>query len=210
MPGVFVVVEGPEGAGKTTLAQHLAQRVRANGYEVLAVREPGGTDTAEAARALVLDPAMDWTPVAELFLILVARAELVERIVRPRLADSRTVVISDRFDLSTEAYQIAGRGLPRAEVLEANRLATGGLRPDLTLVLDVPPEVGRERQSLQGKAPDRMEQETLAWHERVASAFRGAEGEGIVHLDALMPPDELAEAAWECLEPLLGGTRQPG
>jgi dTMP kinase len=206
MPGVFLVVEGPEGAGKTTLVQHLVPRIRERGYDVLAVREPGGTDTAEAARDLVLDPRMEWTPVAELFLILVARAELVERVIRPRLTDPQVVIISDRFDLSTEAYQIAGRGLPRDAVLAANRLATDGVRPDLTLVLDIPSAVGRERQVLEGKAPDRMEQEDLVWHERVAGAFRDASGPGIVHLDARMPAAELAEAAWRHVERLLDGT----
>jgi dTMP kinase len=207
MPGLFVVVEGPEGAGKTTLARHLASRLQERGYDVLAVREPGGTDTAEAARSLVLDPRMHWTPVAELFLMLVARAELVERVIRPRLVDPEKVTISDRFDLSTEAYQVVGRGLPREAVLAANRLATGDVRPDLTLVLDIPPAIGRERQAMQGKAPDRMEQEDLGWHERVASAFRDAVGPGVVHLDARVSPEEVAAAAWSHVERLLDGTR---
>jgi dTMP kinase len=204
--GLFVVVEGAEGAGKTTLVERLAKRLREAGLEVLEVREPGGTPAAEAARALVLDPEQRWGPAGELFLILAARAELVEQVIVPRLADGRAVVISDRFDLSTEAYQIVGRGLPRDEVLAANRLATGGLRPDVTLVLDVPPEVGRRRQAAQGKAPDRMEQEDPELHERVAQAFREAAGPGVVHLDATAPPEELERAAWEVLQARLDGT----
>ncbi len=206
MAGLFVVVEGAEGAGKTTLVERLAKRLREAGLEVLEVREPGGTPAAEAARALVLDPEQRWGPAGELFLILAARAELVEQVIVPRLADGRAVVISDRFDLSTEAYQIVGRGLPRDEVLAANRLATGGLRPDVTLVLDVPPEVGRRRQAAQGKAPDRMEQEDPELHERVAQAFREAGGPGVVHLDATAPPEELERAAWEVLQARLDGT----
>ncbi|MGD2135446.1 MAG: dTMP kinase [Gemmatimonadales bacterium] len=206
MPGVFVAVEGPEGAGKTTLVERLTARVRDAGRRAHPVREPGGTETAEAARALVLDPSHSWEAAAELFLILAARAELVEKVIRPALGDDGTVVISDRYDLSTEAYQVAGRGLPRDDVLAANALATGGLKPDLTLVLDIPPGVGRERQAAQGKELDRMERETDAWHDRVAQAFREARGPGVVHLDAGQPPDALADAAWKHLTPLLGGT----
>ena len=206
MSSVFVAVEGPEGAGKTTLAERLARRVREGGFAVLAVREPGGTATGEAARQLVLDPERDWSGPAELFLILAARAELVEKLLRPALARERSVVICDRYDLSTEAYQIAGRGLSRSEVLAANRLATGGLRPDLTLVLDVPLETGRARQRSQGKTPDRVERAETAVHDRVASAFLAAEGPGVVHLDGTLPPDRLEEAAWEHVRSRLRGT----
>ncbi len=206
MPGVFVAVEGPEGAGKTTLVERLARRVREAGFEAHTVREPGGTETAEAARALVLDPNRQWGSVAELFLILAARAELVDKVIRPALAMPSRVVISDRFELSTVAYQIAGRGLSRDDVLAANRLATGGLRPQVTLVLDLDPSVGRGRQAAQGKRPDRMEQADQALHERVAEAFRQAAGPGVVHLDAERSPDELEAAAWDAIRPLLGGT----
>jgi dTMP kinase len=205
--GLFVAVEGPEGAGKTTLVERLVRRLREAGFKVLDVREPGGTPTAEAARNLVLDPGKDWTPAAELFLILTARAELVADVLRPALADGSTaVVISDRYDLSTEAYQIAGRGLPRAEVQAANRLATGGLVPDLTLVLDLEPETGRTRQRSQGKSLDRMELEDAEYHERVARAFRGADGSGVFHLDGAQTPDQLEEAAWSLVRAHLRGT----
>ena len=131
------------------------------------LREPGGTPTSEAARALVLDASLDWESSAELFLMLTARAELVAKALEPAL-EAGVVVLCDRYDLSTEAYQIAGRGLPAEAVLAANRLATRGLRPDLTVVLDLPPDEGKRRQLEQGKVPDRMEQADSAMHERVA------------------------------------------
>ncbi len=206
MAGLFIVVEGPEGAGKTTLVVRLASRLREAGHQVLEVREPGGTDTAEAARNLVLDPARAWTPAAELFLILTARAELVDKVIRPHLDDGSWVVISDRFDLSTVAYQVVGRGLDREAVLAANRLATNGLAPDVTLVLDLDPAEGRRRQAAEGKQPDRMEREDTAMHERVAAAFREATGAGIVHLDGTLGPDELADVAWNTVRERLVGT----
>jgi len=203
--GLFIAVEGPEGAGKTTLAGRLAERIRSTGRDVLVTREPGGTPTSEAARALVLDPALDWTPSGELFLMLTARAELVTRVLRPALA-AGAVVICDRYDLSTRAYQIAGRGLPEAEVLAANGLATGGLVPDVTFVLDIDAAEGRRRQAEQGKAPDRMERADPAMHERVAAAFREADGPGVVHLDARRSADELETGAWEMVRHRLDGT----
>src|SRR6266850_2700138 len=120
MAGALIAIEGPEGAGKTTLARRLAQRLRKAGVDILEVREPGGTPVAEAARRLALDPALEVSPVAELFLMLAARADLVSKVIRPALNAGR-VVLTDRFDLSTEAYQVEGRGLPREAVLEANR-----------------------------------------------------------------------------------------
>ncbi len=133
----FVVVEGPEGAGKSTLVRWLGATLRAEGRDVLTVREPGGTPLAEAARKLALKSRHDRAFGAELFLFLAARADLVERVIRPAL-ESGQVVIADRFGLSTLAYQVAGRGLPHADVEAALRVATGGLSPDLTLILDVP------------------------------------------------------------------------
>src|SRR3989454_2002099 len=108
----------------------------------LAVRQPGGTPVAEAARKVALKFPHEMSPVAELFLFLAARADLVQRVIRPAL-EAGQVVVGDRFDLSTIAYQVAGGGLPAEDVAYAIRLATGGLVPDVTLVLDVPVEVGR-------------------------------------------------------------------
>ena len=194
--GVFVVVEGPEGAGKSTLVRWLGGQVRADGQRVLTVREPGGTPIAEAARKLALKSRHDRAYGAELFLFLAARADLVERVIRPALADGQ-IVIADRFGLSTIAYQVSGRGLPRADVEAALRVATGGLTPDLTLVLDVPVALGRERQRNAGKVKDRIEREDDTFHTRVREAYRSASGPAIVHIDASQSKKAVQDAAWQ-------------
>src|SRR5712671_5054980 len=192
---VFVVVEGPEGAGKSTLVRWLGATLRAEGRDVLTVREPGGTPIAEAARKLALKSRHDRAYGAELFLFLAARADLVERVIRPALANGQ-VVIADRFGLSTIAYQVAGRGLSREDVEASLRVATGGLTPDLTLILDVPVTVGRERQRNAGKVKDRIEREDDTFHTRVREAYRSATGPGIVHIDASQTKRAVQDAAW--------------
>jgi dTMP kinase len=193
--GLFLVVEGPEGAGKSTLVRWLAGRLGADGRQVVTVREPGGTPVAEAVRKVVLKFPHAMAPEAELFLILAARSDLVRRVIRPALEAGR-IVLADRFDLSTAAYQVAGAGLPAAAVAEANRLATGGLAPDLTLVLDVPIAVGRERQRGARKVEDRFERQDEGFHGRVREAYRQAHGPGLVHIDASLSRKAVQEAAW--------------
>ena len=193
--GLFIVVEGPEGAGKSTLVRWLAARLRADGRRVVAVRQPGGTPVAEAARKLALQFPHAVAPAAELFLFLAARADLVHHVVRPALEEGQ-VVVADRFDLSTIAYQVAGGGLPSAEVAQAIRLATGGLVPDVALVLDVPVELGRERQRTARKVQDRIERQDDAFHARVREAYRRAQGPGVVHIDASLSRKAVQEAAW--------------
>lgn len=195
----FILVEGPEGAGKSTLIRWLAAQLLADGWRVLTVRQPGGTPIAEAARKLALKSKHEITAAAELFLFLAARADLIHRVVRPALEDGQVVLV-DRYDLSTLAYQVAGRGLPRAEVEAALRLATGGLTPDLTLVLDVPVALGRERQRKARKTQDRFEREDDAFHERVREAYRTAAGPGIVHIDASRSKQAVQDAAWRAVQ----------
>lgn len=197
--GCFVVIEGPEGAGKSTLIRSIGTRLQAAGKAHSLWREPGGTPVAEAARRVVLDPVLEIGPSAELFLMLTARADLVSKEVRPRIARGE-VVLADRYELSTMAYQIAGRGLDPAAVRSANVLATGGLTADVTLVLDVDVSVGAARQQAAGKSPDRMEHEDRAFHERVTAAYRAASGPGIVHLNATGTPESVAESAWAALK----------
>ncbi len=198
-PGFFVVLEGPEGAGKSTLAAALADRYRAAGIEPVMVREPGGTPVAEALRGALLEAGRQWTPERELLYMVTARADLVAGVIRPALAAGR-VVVSDRFDLSTRAYQGAGRGVPADQLEWVNSAATGGLQADLTLVLDLPPGAGLARQVAGGKAQDRLDRESADFHARVAAFYRDWTGPGILHLDAGLPPESLAEKAWQAVE----------
>jgi dTMP kinase len=194
-PGLFVVLEGTEGSGKSTLALALEDRMRQVGLDPLVVREPGGTRAAEIARQALLDPDHHLGPVAELFFYLAARADLVQTVIRPALAAGR-VVLSDRFAMSTEAYQMAGRGLPEEVVRPANRAATDGLVPDLTLILDLSPQVGQARQVAGGKRLDRLDRETAEFHRRVEAYYLAARGDGVRHLDGALPRDRLLQAAW--------------
>jgi dTMP kinase len=194
-PGLFVVLEGTEGSGKSTLSVALAERMQQAGLDPVVVREPGGTPAAEMARQALLDPDRHLGPVAELFFYLAARADLVQQLIRPALAQGR-VVLSDRFAMSTEAYQMAGRGLPPEVVVPANRAAADGLVPDLTLILDLSPELGQARQVAGGLTLDRLDRESREFHRRVAEYYLAVRGEGVRHLDGALPPDRLLQAAW--------------
>lgn len=169
--GRLVVFEGAEGVGKTTQVRRLADVLARDGVPFEAFREPGGTPLGSEIRALLLDPGSEVRPTAEALLFMAARAQLVTR-VTALLAEGKSVLL-DRFFLSTYAYQIVGRGLPPDEIRAANRLATGGLVPDLTVLLACDPAVARRRMMARGDL-DRMEREDDSFHARVNAAFLAA------------------------------------
>ena len=135
--GLLIVLEGSEGAGKTTQLKLLADRLREEGIDVLSLREPGGTPLGDAIRSILLDPGQSISPASEALLFMASRAEIVRERIDPAL-ERGVVVLMDRFFLSTYAYQIFGRGLPEAEIRSANALATGGRAPDLNILLEIP------------------------------------------------------------------------
>jgi dTMP kinase len=167
---MLIVLEGPEAVGKSTQLRRLLEWLKGAGVDVVSLREPGGTPLGDEMRRLVLDT--DWILGArtEALLFMASRAELVEQVVRPALA-AKKVVILDRFFLSTYAYQIFGRGLPADEVRDANRFATGGLVPDITLLLRMPLAESLKRLDRRHSWHDRIEKASRDFHERVAGAF---------------------------------------
>lgn len=202
MPGLFVTFEGGEGTGKSTQIARLAERLRARGVEPVITREPGGTPLAEGIRALLLDVGRAPGPLAEAFLMEAARADLVAQVIRPAL-DAGRVVLCDRYDDSTLAYQGAGRGLDVAMLREWNRAATGGLVPDLTLLFDLDPATGLERRAGAAGAPNRLDREPREFHARVREGFlelARSEPGRFVTLDASLPPEEMEAKLWEAVE----------
>jgi dTMP kinase len=202
MTGLFVTFEGGEGSGKSTQLVRLAARLRARGIEPLVTREPGGTPLAEGIRNLLLDPARRPGAMSEALLMEAARADLVVSLVRPAL-DAGRVVLCDRYDDSTLAYQGGGRGLEPGLLAVLNRVATGGLKPDLTLLYDVPPGVGLARRENAGGDTNRLDREPADFHARVRQRFlelAAAEPERWVVLDATATPDELERLGWAALE----------
>ena len=196
-PGRFIVLEGGEGAGKSSVQQALGERLHAAGFDVLLTREPGGTGLGERIRELVLAQRSVDDPLAELLLFEAARAHLVSGVIRPALDAGRTV-ICDRFAASSVAYQGFGRGLGREVVERANAMATGGLAPDLALLLDLPVEAGLARRAGVGGA-NHFDAEDMAFHERVRAGFLKLAGEAPGRwrvIDASRPLADVIEAAY--------------
>ncbi len=167
--GRLIVFEGGEGAGKSTQLDRVMQRLSDAGIVCAKFREPGGTTLGDEIRRLLLDPTATMTPRAEALLFMASRAELVARHVRPAIS-AGTVVLLDRFFLSTYAYQIAGRGLPSTDVRSANLVATEGLVPDLTILLTLPAGEGLTR-AVRRSGPDRIEGSGAEFHAHVEAAF---------------------------------------
>jgi dTMP kinase len=217
---VFITFEGGEGSGKSSQVELLAERLRATDRAVRTTREPGGTPLAGAIRALWLHPeeslqALDraslamhdeptepMLPVTEALLLSAARAQHVARM-REWLAAGE-IVLCDRYADSTRAYQGAARGLDEVTVATLERLATDGLRPDLTLLLDLPVEVGlARRRNMTGGDWNWLDAKTSAFHERVRGAYlalAAAEPDRWIVLDATQPPDALAGQIWQVVE----------
>jgi dTMP kinase len=168
--GLFITLEGPEGAGKSTNREYLAERLREQGIDVLLTREPGGTPLAERIRELLLDPSDE--PMAadtELLLVFAARAQHLQQVIRPALAKG-SVVLCDRFTDATYAYQGGGRGLSIERIAQLEQFVQGELRPDLTLIFDLPVEIGLARAAARGRL-DRFEQEGRGFFEAVRQAY---------------------------------------
>ena len=197
MRGRLITIEGIDGAGKTTLCAGLAQALP----DARLLREPGGVELSERIRALVKDPALEVDPRAEALLYAAARAQLVSSLVGP-LLDAGTTVLLDRFVDSSLAYQGAGRGLGIDAVRAINDFGTGGLRPDLTLLLRIDQAAGRARQEGRGEAPDRLEREDAAFFAAIARAYddlAAAEPDRFRVLDASAAPGDVLAAALDAI-----------
>jgi dTMP kinase len=201
--GVFVCFEGGEGAGKSTQARLLAEWLREQTHAVLLTFEPGDTPVGQDIRRIVLDPATGHlADRTEALLYAADKAEHVEKVVRPALAKG-AVVITDRYVDTSLAYQGTGRGIDAGELEHVLRWATGDLRPDLTVVLDLEPEQGLGR--FEGR--DRIEGESVAFHQRARQGFldlAAADPDHYVVLDARQPVELLAEAVRDRVAPLVG------
>ena len=208
--GRFITFEGGEGCGKSTQIRLLADRLQAAGKEVLLTREPGGTALAERIRSLVREESDDPpNSRAETLLFIASRAQVVENVIRPALA-SGTWVLCDRFADSTFAYQGYGRGLDLEELKRINSFATGGLEPDMTILLNVSPEVSakrmRAREAATNTDADRMEKAGDGFHTRLRQGFlelAAAEPERFAVIQADGSVEEVEEAVWNSIQPML-------
>ncbi len=203
--GRLITIEGLDGAGKTTLATGLLTALHDRRIDVALLREPGGVQTAERIRDLVTDPALDVSARTEALLYAAARAQLVEQALQPLLTNG-THVLLDRFVDSSLAYQGGGRQLGTEAVGEINAFATGGLTPDLTLLLRLAPGVGRARTGGRGGDADRLEQEAEPFFARIATtydALAGAEPDRFIVLDAERPAAEVLAAAQAAVSGLI-------
>lgn len=204
MLGRFITLEGGEGAGKSTLIKALADRAKANSISAETTREPGGTPLAETVREIALNPPRGeaWSPLAEALLMNAARADHLEKKIRPALERGQWV-FCDRFADSTLAYQSAGGGVPMSTLLSMEATVLEWSRPDLTFILDAAPEKLVERCRSRGGTSDAFEQRPMKFHQDVRNAFlqiAKRNPDRCVVLNALQPPGRLLEEAWAAIE----------
>jgi len=207
--GKFIAFEGGEGAGKSTQARMLAAALQERGLTCVVTREPGGTPGAEAIRALLLGTEGEgWNPRAEALLFAAARSDHVERLIRPA-TEAGKWVICDRYVDSSRAYQGGGLGLSDAEVLELHRIGSGGLLPDLTLLIEVSPAVAHQRTAARDvDGADRIGGRDEAYHAKVAAAFARyaeAEPDRFARIDGDGSPQAVHQAVMQALQPFLAG-----
>lgn len=204
--GKFITIEGGEGAGKSTLIARLASTFKEQGHDVLATRAPGGTALGQEIRRLLLERRdLPIAHRAELLLFLADRAEHVEHLIRPALEEGK-IVLCDRFEDSTVAYQGHARGFGEEKVRALCSFAADGLKPDATIYLDIDPEIGFQRMRAASMEKDRMESETLDFHRRIREAFRHfaqKEPHRIHVIDASLTPEEVFHNVYKRLQPLL-------
>jgi dTMP kinase len=203
---MFVTFEGPEGSGKSTQIRLLFRALREAGYDVLLAREPGGTSIGDQIRDVLHDARnTEMHPAAEILLYSASRAQLVAQVIRPALAEGR-IVLCDRFADSTMAYQGYGRGLDLGMLRQITEFATGGLIPNLTLLLDVDVEAGLARRRRGGDEWNRMDQQAIEFYERTRQgylALAAAEPHRYIYIDGGGPVEAVATAIWDAVLPVL-------
>jgi dTMP kinase len=211
-PGVFITLEGPDGSGKSTQMRLLAERLRQEKYHVVESVEPGGTPIGQQIRRILLDPANEeMCATTELLLMFAARAQNVEQWIVPALLEGK-IVLSDRFTDSTVAYQGEGRGLGVEMVAQVDAIACRGVRPDLTLVIDIDTETGLDRARERNRAREagtesRIDEQAVEFHRRVREAYRELaerEPERVRLVDGNAAPEAVAVAVWREVSAVLG------
>ena len=200
---MFIVFEGPEGAGKSTQVQRLSAHLQKENYNVLTTKEPGGTPVGNAIREVLLDPELTINPLSEFLLYSASRAQIVRDVIKPALSQGR-IVVCDRFLASSIAYQGYGRGLDLNLLHSLSKEVITHLKPEITFLLDISPEKGLQRVVARGKL-DRLEQSNLSFHHRVRKGFlkqAKAESNWII-LNAEETEEKLAEHIWQVVVSML-------
>ena len=209
--GLFITLEGPDGSGKTTQTRLLTERLRQEGHQVVESVEPGGTPIGQQIRRILLDPAnQELCPTAELLLMFAARAQNVDQLIQPALAEGK-IVVSDRFTDSSVAYQGAGRGLGYDTVMTVDRIACRGLVPDLTLCIDIDTETGLARAHSRNrvevaKRESRLDEQAIEFHRKARAAYHELaqrEPQRFRLIDGNGRPDEIAAKVWDVVAAFL-------